>query len=163
VGWGNYIDTCYNTGAVTGGYSVGGVAGTVSSSVTNCYNTGAVRGTNDYVGGVAGENYGATSACYNIGVVSGTSKVGGVAGSNAATITVTDCYWKEGTATLAVGDGDPMVGGASFTGDTFDPPPDMIPGTYPEWGTGSGVANEYWRDYEGPNANGGDFPALWWE
>ncbi len=90
------VTNCYNTGSVTGNYSVGGVVGENTGTVKNCYNTGSVkRGGDDVgedVGGVVGFNTGTVRNCYNTGSVTGKNSVGGVAGKNHGNSTVTDCY-----------------------------------------------------------------------
>ena len=73
---------------------VGGVCGYSysSSEIINCYNTGTVSG--DFtVGGVCGYNNGGKiTGCYNTGSVSGTNDVGGVCGANFTAATITNCY-----------------------------------------------------------------------
>ncbi|MGN0619657.1 MAG: GLUG motif-containing protein [Ruminiclostridium sp.] len=102
---GGTISNCYNIGAVTGtgisgdtGHYVGGVCGSnFDTTITNCYNAGEVSGTGFYVGGVCGiNNSGTIKNCYNTGAVSGLYFVGGVCGSNSATIT--NCYYLAETA-----------------------------------------------------------------
>ncbi|GBU29344.1 hypothetical protein R84B8_02908 [Treponema sp. R8-4-B8] len=51
---GGTVKNCYSTGAVSGGYSVGGVVGYNSGTVQNCYATGNVEGLSLYIGGVVG-------------------------------------------------------------------------------------------------------------
>ncbi len=92
------ITNCYNTGSVTGSYSVGGIAGYAdsSSTITNCYNTGSVSGSagsDSSVGGIAGYAYSSSTItnCYNTGSVTGSYSVGGIAG-NASDSTITNCY-----------------------------------------------------------------------
>ena len=94
------ISTSYNTGAVSGGSYVGGVAGYNCVTVAQCFNTGNVTGAENYTGGVVGcndfvvnENYnapafgnvvkkyaGETKNTYNAGAVTGVHYVGGVVG-----------------------------------------------------------------------------------
>jgi hypothetical protein len=86
------ITNCYVTGAVSGAYGTGGVAGYVESSeITNCYSTATVSGTN-MVGGVAGylENISSITNCYATGAVSGNQNVGGIAG-DVQNSSVTNC------------------------------------------------------------------------
>ena len=84
--------------ATTGSQNTGGLIGenTVSGSLTAAYNTGVVSGGTN-VGGVAGSNAGTIDQVFNTvakwkdnkfidGAVSGTSSVGGVVGNNAGTI-----------------------------------------------------------------------------
>ena len=94
------ISTSYNTGAVSGGSYVGGVAGYNCVTIAQCFNTGSVTGSKNYTGGVVGcndfvvnENYndpafgnvvkkyaGETQNTYNAGAVTGVHYVGGVVG-----------------------------------------------------------------------------------
>ena len=94
------ISTSYNTGAVSGGSYVGGVAGYNCVTVAQCFNTGNVTGAENYTGGVVGcndfvviEKYnapafgnvvkkyaGETKNTYNAGAVTGVHYVGGVVG-----------------------------------------------------------------------------------
>ena len=50
------ISTSYNTGAVSGGSYVGGVAGYNCVTIAQCFNTGSVTGSENYTGGVVGRN-----------------------------------------------------------------------------------------------------------
>lgn len=82
------VTSCYNTGDVTAGYQVGGIAGMMETNtyIYNAYNTGDVlsRGTSTYYtykgakGGVVGNLYGTALKCYylkdsshNTGVTAG--------------------------------------------------------------------------------------------
>ena len=99
---GGTVDTCYNTGNVSGiGSNVGGVVGQNTGVINTCYNTGNVSSTDrsstdvsstdSNVGGVVGINNGTVDTCYNTGNVSGKSVTGGIAGvSNGGTII--NCY-----------------------------------------------------------------------
>jgi uncharacterized repeat protein (TIGR02543 family) len=110
------VTNCYNTGAVNGQASVGGVAGTNNGNLTNCYNKGMVSGTADYVGGLTGtNNAGTITNCYNKGTISGTSAIGGVAGLN-STGTFTNCYNSGGVSGKASAGG--VVG--YFTSGTLN-------------------------------------------
>ena len=91
VGAGGVVKNLGVSGSVTGGYNVGGVAGSNSGTVSNCYFTGSVTGKNYHSGGVVGYNGGTVSNCYNIGDISGKDYVGGVAGYNTKG-TVEYCY-----------------------------------------------------------------------
>jgi hypothetical protein len=75
------ISNCYSTGAVSGVWLVGGLAGVNAGSISNCHSTGAVSGS-ECVGGLVGENYYISyiSNCYSTGAVSGSSYVGGLVG-----------------------------------------------------------------------------------
>lgn len=77
------VQNCVNGAAVSGTNNVGGVVGYLddNSTMQNCYNTAAVTGTGSNVGGVAGAIGGAAvQNCYNTGAVAGVNLVGGVAG-----------------------------------------------------------------------------------
>ena len=136
------ISACFNTGTVTGIYSVGGVAGGANAKdakITDCYNTGAVICKtpsvtfNDSnakgVGGIIGDPSSARNTgivltnCYNAGEVTNNSTiadvvVGGVIGSSAAkNITAQNCYYLA-TAGLS-GDGAD-ASAAGMTGKTAE-------------------------------------------
>lgn len=91
------ISTSYNTGAVSGGSYVGGVAGYNCVTIAQCFNTGNVTGAENYTGGVVGRNAyyindkydyihvvkkyaGEIKNTYNAGAVTGVDYVGGVVG-----------------------------------------------------------------------------------
>ena len=91
------ISTSYNTGAVSGGSYVGGVAGYNCVTIAQCFNTGNVTGAENYTGGVVGRNAyyindkydyinvvkkyaGEIQNTYNAGAVTGVNYVGGVVG-----------------------------------------------------------------------------------
>jgi filamentous hemagglutinin family protein len=73
-------------GSVTGGGSVGGLAGTNSGSIQNSYNTGTVSGSplnSSNVGGLVGYNWGGSiNNSYATGAVSGRGWVGGLVGGS---------------------------------------------------------------------------------
>ena len=80
----SFLEECYNSGDINGGYTIGGIVGEASRSgiIKNCYNVGNVEGNNN-IGGIAGEqNRGEIYNCYNIGLITGVDKVGGIVGSN---------------------------------------------------------------------------------
>lgn len=103
------ITKCKNTGAVTGGFDVGGIAGKLATAgyvrINECYNTGIIKAT-DYssglataAGGIAGftsdHNY--IQYSYNTASVQGTSSsgstnIGGITGALATNSTITSCY-----------------------------------------------------------------------
>jgi len=82
-GWNDgTVTNCYNTANVTGtGDYVGGLCGgnAFGGTVTNCYNTGSVEG-NYSVGGLCGQNSGTVTNCYylagkaNSGIGSGSGE-----------------------------------------------------------------------------------------
>ncbi len=90
---------------ITGQYSVGGLAGSISQGTLKaCYATGVVSGSQT-VGGLVGWNgYGTLTTCYAIGTVSGYWSVGGLMGCNNYG-TITGCY----AASMVSGSGE--VGG----------------------------------------------------
>ncbi|MBR0072888.1 MAG: hypothetical protein IJP95_03545, partial [Bacteroidales bacterium] len=85
------VDSCFNTGNVTGAQYNGGMVGYlyIVSDITRCSNRGAVRGTGSYTGGILGYVYSTNSTYRNIkyninsGKVSSSSTyVGGIVGGN---------------------------------------------------------------------------------
>ncbi|MCH3958685.1 MAG: YDG domain-containing protein [Selenomonas sp.] len=91
------LTNVYNTGAVSGATSVGGVAGETKGTLQTVYNTGDVTGSGDSVGGVVGETYDAMTDAYNKGTVKGTgtasTQIGGVAGKvSSASAKLTNVY-----------------------------------------------------------------------
>ena len=109
------ISTSYNTGAVSGGSYVGGVAGYNCVTIAQCFNTGSVTGSKNYTGGVVGCNAyyiderfkpagvvkkypGEIQNTYNAGAVTGVDYVGGVFGHLEANASANVCYYLEGTA-----------------------------------------------------------------
>lgn len=66
------VSNCYNTGYVSGGVSVGGIAGLCSTDdIVNCYNQAYVKGTN-YVGGITAltsRTVVTVRNCYNTGMI----------------------------------------------------------------------------------------------
>ena len=107
------IESCYNTGAISGVDYVGGIVGNTNganSSVINCYNTGSVTATNNsttYVGGIVGlDSYGAliVDSCYNTGKVSGGAKNSGIVGNTGGTGDhYTKCYYLADSAEQGYG------------------------------------------------------------
>lgn len=113
--WKGKISTSYNTGAVSGGSYVGGVAGYNCVTIAQCFNTGSVTGSRNYTGGVVGCNAyyidnrfkpagvvkkypGEIQNTYNAGAVTGVNYVGGVFGHLGADASANVCYYLEGTA-----------------------------------------------------------------
>jgi hypothetical protein len=87
------VSNCYSTGSVSGNDDVGGLIGTIDrNSISDCYNTGRVTGTN-YVGGLIGYGYSITASnCYNTGSVTGATFVGGVIGYHENLSSVSNTY-----------------------------------------------------------------------
>ncbi len=99
------IDSCYNTGYVSGYYQyVGGICGNQNyGTITNSYNAGKVysnagnsTGSSTYVGGITGymNNTASITNCYNTGDVEAYGyRVGGIVGQmNNSGNQVTNCY-----------------------------------------------------------------------
>lgn len=88
-----YDGTVQNLGLknvnITGGESVGGIAGIMSGKLENCYVSGKIYGT-WFVGGIAGSVHGSLQNCYSAGSVAGTQYVGGIVG--AAYSSLKNCY-----------------------------------------------------------------------
>jgi hypothetical protein len=121
---GNIIQNCYNSGAINGGLSAGGIVGDWwLGNIIACYNTGTVTAitTTDQLGANAGGIAGAImgyetspatiTACYNTGNVSSSVPkgdipiyIGGVTGNN---------VYKYGVITASY-----STGNLSHTGDT---------------------------------------------
>ncbi|MFR9556982.1 MAG: fimbrillin family protein [Rikenellaceae bacterium] len=73
---GSTLSNCYNTGAIIGSFSVGGITGSaIDTTINSCYNTGAVTSTNttSSIGSIVGSTYNASlNDCYfNSDVFSG--------------------------------------------------------------------------------------------
>jgi len=76
-------------GAVTGGKSVGGLAGASGGVIAHAYSTATIGGgSNNFynVGGLVGVNGGTISGSYATGPVTGGSEVGGLVGANDGTL-----------------------------------------------------------------------------
>ena len=89
VGW-NYqsaVTRCHSTGAISGGWYVGGLVGTNTGAVMQCHSSGQVSG-DQTVGGVVGSNIGHVTGCYGTGAVSGGryGYAGGLVGSNSGDV-----------------------------------------------------------------------------
>ena len=167
---GGSINSCYNTGTLTGetsyGAYYGGIAGWSGSIITACYNTGLIYPGNgpSKIGGIVGvASNSSTIACYNIGHIRASTNdvvIGGIVSitDSNTTIIITSCYWKEDVgASAAVGQeqSTPTITDVFSFSDTFTPDA----GTCPEWGIGEGEVFGWWKNYDG---NGG-LPQLWWE
>ncbi|HEY8949282.1 MAG TPA: MBG domain-containing protein [Rhizomicrobium sp.] len=87
------ITASYASGAVSGGYYVGGLVGTNEQpgTIQRAYATGAVTGSSYSVGGAIGINYGSVTDAYATGSVTGTSGgdccLGGFVADNEGSIT----------------------------------------------------------------------------
>lgn len=98
------ISLCYNTGAVDGTKSVGGIAGYCMANpydqddnndyneIASCYNLGLIKGDSN-IGGLAGESkFTWFSDCYNAAAVTGATATGSLVGL-AASIYLDACYF----------------------------------------------------------------------
>jgi hypothetical protein len=86
------IEACLVSGSVVGEVYVGGLVGINSGSIKDCGLMCDVAGS-DNVGGLAGGNSGgAINTSFASGSVSGNLAVGGFAGKNENSGTITDCY-----------------------------------------------------------------------
>ena len=74
------ITNCFNLANISGGSNLGGIAGMSSGNIDSCYNTGVLTGEERGVGGIAGMSSGNIDSCYNTGVLTGEERVGGIAG-----------------------------------------------------------------------------------
>lgn len=103
---GGRIMSCYTTCDVDGSDSIGGLVGMnaegLNSTIENSYATGAVSGLYD-VGGLAGTNNAPISYCYSVGGVSGIG-IGGLVGYNGSG-TVNNSFWDVNTSGLGYSDG----------------------------------------------------------
>ena len=135
--WKGNISTSYNTGAVSGGSYVGGVAGYNCVTIAQCFNTGSVTGTEDYTGGVVGCNAyyidnryelngvvkkypGEIQNTYNAGAVTGVDYVGGVFGHLEANASANECYYLNTSASsFGVSDSTTVTNVESKTLDQF--------------------------------------------
>lgn len=88
-----FIDSCYNTGEVSGFSYVGGIAGgNEYGNITKSYNTASLFGTDSHTGGIAGRhNMGAIENCYNTGSIQAGRTSGGIAGI-VEQGTIKNCY-----------------------------------------------------------------------
>ena len=76
------IKNCVNSGRVSGNMYIGGIVGQTQEDVSNCQNFAIINGTGDYVGGIVGYlGYSTVSNCFNDGSVNSTAnQVGGIVG-----------------------------------------------------------------------------------
>ncbi len=118
---GGVLQYNYNSGAVSGEDTVGGVVGNNQYITQDSYNIGNVSGTNN-VGGIAGQNSGTLWRVYNKGTVSCSgSSVGGAIGSTSGIVNYT--YYLDSCG--AEGSGDKLTleqlsQKGSFSGFDFD-------------------------------------------
>jgi hypothetical protein len=89
---GGSVMRCYSTGAVSGGWSVGGLVAQNYGAITTSCSAGTVSGNGWSVGGLVCENHGTVTNCYSIAAVSSTSSGGGLVGTNYNRASVSRCY-----------------------------------------------------------------------
>jgi hypothetical protein len=133
------VSDSYASGAVSGGYNVGGLVGQNTGTVSNCYSTANVTGSGWGIGGLVGSNGefrydGRVTNCYSTGSVTGYDEhVGGLVGKNEDSRagvnfrgTVRNSFWDvetSGQATSAAGTGRitaEMKDIATFSGAGWD-------------------------------------------
>ena len=104
------VTGCYNTGNITGGYIVGGIAGLNSGTVSHCYNIGDITRLYTYnnefpAAGICGSTLSgaATTYCHNYGEIANTSAsylgIGRPQTSGGSSVygTIENCYYLNGT------------------------------------------------------------------
>lgn len=140
IGTGTVVVTenCHNSGTISGGIKVGGIAGSHKSDITACSNSGEIIVPNGatYVGGVVGgTDWSLLTACYNTGDIKvndqdGLTAVGGICGDTKGA-TIIGCY-NTGAAThgcVASNIDDKTLkvyGTYSTTGAVNDNNPDIV-------------------------------------
>ena len=115
---GSTVASSFADGAVSGVADyVGGLVGDNIGTVKVSYAAGAVSGAADYVGGLIGDNGkgGVVRSAYAIGNVSGNASVGGLIGSNAATVAYSFAAGCSVTGSASVGG---LVGSNAADGTT---------------------------------------------
>ena len=184
----NYMENCFATGSITGGYAVGGLTG-VAVNIKNCfssvivnsdqtagglcgsiispagvitdsYSSGNVNGVQ--VGGLLGYNRGSVINCYSTGNVNGSYIVGGLIGADDGG-SVSNSFWDIETSGTTIGYGN------------IDPDPaGMIGKTSAEMKMQSTYTDAGW-DFAGESVNGTDdfwdihpkynehYPYLFWQ
>ncbi len=161
------IDGCVNAGGITGtNNQIGGITGNVSggtTTISNSYNAGTVTGTGQYsnmAGGIIGQTTksGPTDNlvnCYNVGTVSFSestnTNLGALVGNKSNSGTVTNCYFLEGSAAVA-------VGGATVEGAVSKTAEEMQAAEFVAALNGDGDA--FAMDTNGIN---GGYPVLSWQ
>jgi hypothetical protein len=133
------VINCYNTGAVSGDFRVGGLVGSnFGGNVTHCYSTGTVSDRNPWSGGaLVGENdKGDLTGCFWDTQTSGLTRMCGWQANNASGC---DNSYGKTTAEMQIA-GTFLEAGWDFVGET-------------ENGT-----EDIWRILESQ-----DYPKLWWE
>lgn len=143
------IKNSYNEGIVNANSHVGGITGNLDneSIIDSCYNTGNITGrtTGDSAtGGISGDvqNNSRISNCYNIGIITGDEWTGGIVGFFRSTgMKSENCYYLEGTVhgtndteikggVISVGS-DELKSLASILGTAFKEAPEGTNDGYP--------------------------------
>ncbi len=104
------IENCYSTGKVSSYFSVGGIVGSGSGTISSCYNACEVSGAMAHNGGIAGHFAGTVKECYNIGNVHGVSYTAGGIVGELSSGTVLNCY-NNGEIKIDDSDFDAYAGG----------------------------------------------------
>jgi len=117
------IEYCVNTGTISSATNnAGGIVGSnkmTISAINSCYNTGTITG--GYAGGIAGYQVGTSTSCYSIGSVSGTvaaKAAGAIFGEFSSTGTNNNLYYL--TDSCASGIGKTTTGSADTAAKTAD-------------------------------------------
>lgn len=161
---GGSISNCFTTGTVKSSRSYGGgITGVLYNykSIYNCYSTVDVTG-GYYIGGIAGSTgYSSKiSRCYSTGTITSTTsdyKLGGLVGSNNGNIS--SCFWDTETSQQPTSEGgtgkttSEMKAIAAYTDAGWDFLNETTNGTGDHWGIDeSGNNNGYpflaWQGYE---------------
>ena len=165
------IRACYATGTVTGFQGVGGLVGSLSSTLTASYARVRVVSTNSAdtnpgVGGlVGGTNSVTITASYALGPVTGTptnTMLGGLVGSINPGDTVTNSYWDTETTGQSSSAGSPDTAGKTTA--ELQTPTDYT-GIYANWNvnvdgvTGNDNPWAFGEDYQYPVLRYGRTPA----
>ncbi len=142
----SFILRSHNTGNLSGKGYVGGIIGAITNGMTvdSCYNTGKISGfgsTSYGVGGVIGQMAGSTawpssvSNSWNEGeIYNETQSTGGFAGKISANCTVTDC-WNTGNVTVEKETEDQTSSGVGGFAGSFCATAERI------WNSGDVVSN----------------------
>jgi hypothetical protein len=148
------ISSCYSTGSVSGGESVGGFVGyNGGGMIVNCYSEDTVWGY-EYVGGFVGHrgDFSVISNCYSVGSVSGWEFIGGLIGyfSGGA---LTNSFWDKQTSGQAS-----SAGGTGKTTSEMQDPNTFLDAGWDFIGEVNNGVDDIWTLCESP-----DYPRLSWE
>ncbi len=110
------VEDCYNTGDITGGYSVGGIVGAMQDgphTVQRCYNAGTVKtislnlSMSGRAGAVVGDSTRKENAVEDCYYLAGSCEAGGIskdAGIEDTTASLSEAQMKDGTLLSSLGD-----------------------------------------------------------